>query len=152
MNKEEIINRLVDKDSKKAYEFAKIIGIEFGRTNKYLDLIPDLVNMLQHENSYIRTRSFVLICNQSRWLCDNQMKDIYKQMKVLLNDPKPTVVRQCLNALQEVVLYRPKLRNEIKRTISEIDLSIYKDSMIPLIRKDIDTLMKRIKDSNIKKK
>ena len=65
-------------------------------------------------------------------------------MEALLNDPKPTVVRQCLSALHEVALFRPEMCKHIKKTISKIDLSIYKDSMKPLIKKDIDELLKRV--------
>ena len=146
MNKKEIIKKLIDKDDKQAYEYAKKIGIESAKTDKYLDMIPDFAEMLQDKNSFIRTRFFILICNQARWANDGQIKDVYKQMEPLLNDSKPTVVRQCLNALREVVLFRPEMRNDIRKTIAKIDLNTYKDSMVSLIKKDIDKL---IKDINI---
>ena len=61
-------------------------------------------------------------------------------MLKLLNDSKPTVVRQCLSALHEVVLYRPELSGIIQEALMAIDLSKYKDSMAPLIMKDIKSL------------
>ena len=143
MNKTEIIQRLIDKDDKQAYEYAKKISIESAKINKYVDMIPDFASMLQDKNSFIRTRFFILICDQARWASNNQIENVFDQMKPLLNDPKPTVVRQCLNALHEVVLFRPEMCDVIKNTISSIDLSIYKDSMASLIKKDIDELMKR---------
>jgi hypothetical protein len=54
------------------------------------------------------------------------------------------VVRQCLAALHEVVLYRPELGKEIKAELETIDLSKYKDGMSPLIKKDMDELLKLI--------
>lgn len=60
----------------------------------------------------------------------------------LLHDAKPTVVRQCLAALHEVALYRPELCEPILAEVKSIDLSEYKDSIAPLIKKDIDELMK----------
>lgn len=142
MDKKEIIQKLIDKDDKQAYEYAKQIGIESAKTNKYVDMIPDFASMLQDKSSFVRTRFFILICNQARWANNKQIEDVYDQMKTLLNDPKPTVVRQCLNALHEVVLFRPEMCDTIIKTLSKIDLSIYKDSMAPLIKKDIDELMK----------
>ena len=142
MRKQEVIKRLTNKDDKKAYEYTKKISVESAKSDKYLDMIPDFAGMLQDQNSYIRTRFFILICNQARWANDGQIKDVYKQMSPLLNDPKPTVVRQCLNALHEVALFRPEMCDDIKKSLSKIDLSIYKDSMVPLIKKDIDELMK----------
>ena len=146
MNKKQIIQRLIDKDDKKAYEYAKKIGIESAKTSKYLEMIPEFASMLEDDSSYVRTRFFILICNQARWANDGQIEEVYGRMKALLYDHKPTVVRQCLNALHEVVLFRPEMSNAIKRSLSKIDLSIYKESMAPLIKKDIDELMKRITD------
>lgn len=144
MNKTVIIQRLINKDDKQAYEYAKKIGIESAQTNKYLDMIPDFACMLNDKNSFVRARFFILICDQARWADDNQIEKVFDHMKLLLNDPKPTVVRQCLNALHEVALFRPEMCDVIKDAISNIDLSIYKDSMAPLIKKDIDELIKRI--------
>ena len=144
MNKKEIIEKLIDKDDKQAYEYAKIVGIESAKTNKYLDMIPEFAKMLQDKNSFIRTRFFILICCQARWANNKQIENVFDQMIPLLNDPKPTVVRQCLNALNEVALFRPEMCDAIKKTISKINLSIYKDSMSPLIKKDIDELMKMV--------
>lgn len=144
MNKIEIIQKLTDKDDKQAYEYAKKIGIESAKIDKYLDMIPDFASMLQDKSSFVRARFFILICNQARWANDNQIEKVFDQMKPLLYDLKPTVVRQCLNALHEVVLFRPEMCDVIKNAISKIDLSIYSDSMAPLIKKDIDELLKRI--------
>jgi len=62
-------------------------------------------------------------------------------MRPLLNDPKPTVVRQCLNALHEVVLFRTELSGIIKKALTEMNISKHKDSMSPLIEKDIAALL-----------
>lgn len=66
----------------------------------------------------------------------------------MLNDPKPAVVRQCLNALHEVVLFRPELSGEIENALTEIDLSKYKNSMSPLIEKDIEALRNLLKEKS----
>ena len=137
-----LIQELTNKDDKKAYEYAKKISIESSKTNKYVDMIDDFASMLQDKSSFIRTRFFILICDQARWANKGQIEGVFKKMKPLLNDPKPTVVRQCLNALHEVAIYRPELSDTIYNEISKIDLSIYKDTMAPLIKKDIDELIK----------
>ena len=56
-------------------------------------------------------------------------------------DSKPTVVRQCLGALHEVILYRPEMVDVISEAVGRIDVNKYKDSMSPLIRKDIEALI-----------
>lgn len=62
----------------------------------------------------------------------------------LLNDPKSTVVRQCLSSFHEVVLYLPEMTDDLVTAINGIDLSKYKNSMSPLIKKDVDALLKII--------
>ena len=142
MDKKKIIQRLVDKDDKQAYEYAKKIIVESAKTNKYLDMISDFAIMLEDKNSFVRTRFFILICCQARWANNSQIENVYDKMKPLLNDSKPTVARQCIKALNEVILYRPEMSNTIKKTVSKIDISIYKDNMRSLIKKDVDELMK----------
>lgn len=139
---DEILSRLRDKDEKAAYEFAKQISAESSASDKYLNLIPSLVGMLQDKSAYVRTRAFLLICSQARWANDGQIEAVFNRMLPLLNDPKPTVTRQCLKALHEVVLFRPELSDKIENALVEIDLGKYKDSMSPLIGKDIEALRK----------
>lgn len=137
---EEILRKLTDRDDKTAYEFAKQLSVESVGSDRYLSMIPMFAELLQDKNSYVRTRAFILICNQARWANDGQLVAVFDQMCLLLNDPKPTVVRQCLSALREVVLFRPELSDKIENALTEIDISKYKDSMSSLILKDVDEL------------
>ena len=137
---EEILRKLTDKNDKTAYEFAKQLGVESVESDCYLAMIPMFAELLQDKSSYVRTRAFVLICNQARWANDGQLAVVFDRMLLLLNDPKPTVVRQCLNALHEVALFRPELSDKIENALAEMDVSKYKDSMSPLILKDVEAL------------
>ena len=109
----EIILKLRDKDDKAAYEYSKLLGAESAQSDKYLPMIPQFADMLEDKSSYVRVRGFILICNQARWAKDGQIADVFDRMRVLLYDSKPTVVRQCLLALHEVVLYRSEMAEMI---------------------------------------
>lgn len=137
---EEILRKLTDRDDKTAYEFAKQLSVESTGSDRYLAMIPMFAELLQDKSSCVRTRAFILICNQARWANDGQLVAVFDQMCLLLNEPKPTVVRQCLSALREVVLFRPELSDKIENALTEIDVSKYKDSMSSLILKDVDEL------------
>ena len=134
----EIILKLRDKDDKAAYEYSKLLGAESAQSDKYLPMIPQFADMLEDKSAYVRARGFILICNQARWAKDGQIADVFDRMRVLLYDSKPTVVRQCLLALHEVVLYRSEMAEMIIDAVNHIDVSKYKESMSPLIKKDID--------------
>lgn len=144
LDKLEILETLKDKDHMKAHEFAKEIGAKSTETNEYYEMFDDFAGLLSEKSSYVRTRGFCLICAQARWDIDGKLDGAYNTMSALLNDEKPTVVRQCISALHEVVLYRPELCDRISESLRNIDLSRYKDSMSPLIKKDIDELLKMI--------
>ena len=136
----EVISKLMDKNDKAACDYAWELGSESAESDKYLSFIPEFAGLLSHQNSYVRTRGFMMICNQARWAEDGQIEAVFDQMAVLLHDKKPTVVRQCLKALHEVAIYRPELSERMLQAIGEIDCSLYKDSMSPLIEKDIKAL------------
>ena len=137
-----LIQKLQAKDDKKAYELAKRIGAASASSDEYYSCFDDFLSMINSTSSYVRTRGFSLCCVQARWDTEGKLKKALSSMFVLLHDKKPTVVRQCLGALHEVVLYRPELCEIINDEIKKIDLTGYKDSMAPLIQKDIDELLK----------
>lgn len=59
----------------------------------------------------------------------------------LLDDEKPIVVRKCLEALIEIVQNSPEVIEETKKSVQKINISRYKDTMAPLIKKDIERLL-----------
>ena len=54
-----------------------------------------------------------------------------------VTDEKPITARQCIKALAEVGQAKPQYIPEIVSALRSADLSRYKDSMRPLIEKDI---------------
>lgn len=137
-----LIQKLQDKDDKKAYAFARKIDAASAASDEYYPYFEDFLGLTGSRSSFVRTRGFILCCAQARWDSQGKLRDALPVLMKLLHDPKPTVVRQCLAALHEVALYRPELCEPILAEVKSIDLSAYKDSMAPLIKKDMDELMK----------
>lgn len=142
LNRIEMLNRLQDKDDKKAYAFSKEITAKSTASDAYYPYFDDFVSLMTSPSSYVRTRGFVLCCAQARWDTEGKIQNSLTAMMALLYDEKPTVVRQCLSALREAVLFKPELSEKICEAVQKIDLSRYKDSMAPLIKKDADELLK----------
>lgn len=139
---QKLIEGLQDKDDKKAYALAKEVGAKSAASDEYYSYFDEFASLLSAKSSYVRTRGFALCCAQARWDNQGKLQNALCDILKLLHDDKPTVVRQCLGALHEVALYRPELCETIKKEIESIDLSKYKDSMEPLIQKDIMSLIK----------
>lgn len=133
----EILEKLTDKDDKAAYKYAKQIAAASEASPAYYPYLEDFASLLTDKSSYIRTRAFILCCSQARWDSEGEIKRFLPALLRLLHDPKPTVVRQCLRAVKEVIVFRPELRNAVRAELPEIDLSGYNDTMVPLIQKDI---------------
>ena len=102
----------------------------------------DIITGLQSKSSFVRTRGFRLVCAQTQWDVENKIKKNLELILLMLDDKKPTAVRQCLTALHTVVLYKPELFETIIAKLDAMDLSKYKDSMSPLIKKDMEELRK----------
>ena len=141
-----LIKQITQEDDKAAYTKTKEIAAESEISKKYYKYLDDFASLLNDEKSYIRTRAFILCCSQAKW-DDGKLIKVLPSMVKLFSDPKPTVVRQSLEAIKKVVVYCPKLRSTILKSIKSIDLSIYKDSMVPLIKKDIESLIALINEN-----
>lgn len=142
----EIIEGLTDKDDRAAYEYTRKIAAESEASSGYYPYLDTFASLLADGKSYIRTRAFILCCSQARWDTEGRIKGILPDLLALLHDPKPTVVRQCLNAIKEIVVFRPELCADIEKELAEITLSQYKDSMIPLIQKDIERVKELLEE------
>lgn len=136
-----IIEALRNKDDKQAYALAKEIEAKSAVSDEYYSRFEEFASLISDKSSYVRTRGFVLCCAQARWDTQGKLKKAFPAMLALLHDEKPTVVRQCLAALHEAASCRPELCGIIRLEVSHIDLTRYKDSMAPLIKKDIDKLL-----------
>ena len=88
----------------------------------------------------MRVRGFRLACAQAQWDAEKKWLENANTLLSMLDDDKPTAVRQCLAALHSVVLYQPELNEKIERKLNTMNLSKYKDSMAPLIQKHMEEL------------
>lgn len=133
----DIIDRITDKDDNIAFAATKEIAAASELTPEYYNFLDDFAKLLNHKKSYIRTRAFILCCSQAKWDTNDKIKMILPQMLQLFHDEKPTVVRQCLNAVKEIIVYKPEFSKDIKKEMENINLDLYKDTVRPLIKKDI---------------
>ena len=142
---DKIMELLCGKDNRAAYECVKKICAASAISDEYYRHIDFFASLLSSEKTFVRTRGFILCCAQARWDTNGKIRDIFTSMLPLLNDEKPTAVRQCLAALRNVVLFCPELSEMIEEAVCGIDISRYRDSMAPLIKKDVDVILEMTK-------
>lgn len=124
----------------------KEIAAESELSPEYYSCLEEFASLLNDKNSYVRTRAFILCCSQARWDEGGKLKKLLPALMALFHDTKPTVVRQCLKAAREIVVFRPELAGSIRQELDRMNLSVYKGSMLPLIQSDIAGLIKLIQE------
>lgn len=148
----DIFTLLKDADDKKAYAFFREIKKESEKSSVHYADFEGFAELLEDASSYVRTRGFSLCCAQARWDVEGKLQRSLPRLLLMLRDDRPTAVRQCIKALYEVVEYRDELCDAVEAGLSGMELSKYSDSMRPLIKKDIDALIKKIDKQKMRQK
>ena len=138
------VNSLYNKDNKETYTLLlelETLSCESSELYKYFD---DFLKMLDNERSFVRVRGFRMICSLAKWDKDNKINSNIDLILSELDDSISTSVRQCLNKINLILLYKIELSDKIETKLKSLDLSIYKESMQSLIKKDIDNILKNM--------
>lgn len=97
---------------------------------------------LTHENSYQRSIGGMLLAANARHDNAGKSRSTLPRYLALLNDPKPITVRQCAQALPEILRAKPELAGEIAGALLKVDLLSFKETMRKLILVDfLDALL-----------
>lgn len=134
----------MDPDNKEAYEYLKELEEKSMSSSEIYPYFDNFVEMLKSDNSYIRTRGILLISANTKWDVDNKIDRIIDKFLESITDEKPITARQCIKALPIIIKYKPCLKDCIVNALHNADLSIYKESMQPLILKDIQQTLNEI--------
>ena len=136
-----LLSMLTAKDTKRGYgAFLELEHLSeesddlYPYTERFADMVSDRAWA-------VRCRGFRLFCKQARWDGDGVIDRCLDRALAILEDEKPTAVRLALAALLDVVPYKRELWPVIRQRVEAMDTTRYKDSMAPLIQRDIQTLL-----------
>ena len=85
----------------------------------------------------------------AQWDEENRFDLILPDYLKHITDEKPITARQCVKALAQVGLARPQYIPQILSALRSADLSKYKDSMRPLIERDMEETEKILINSGL---
>lgn len=140
----EKIKELYDKDDKVAYSNLLELEAEATESNELYNYFDELIEMLNNDKSFVRVRAFRLICALAKWDKENKIDNNIDFILNELDDNTSTSVRQCLDKLNLILIYKPELSDKVKNKLMKLELSKYKESMQSLIKRDIDLLLENI--------
>ena len=133
----EIMAGLTDKNDKAACALAEQIVAESRETDVWYEYLDGFAALLEHPKSYVRNRALHILAANARWDAENRLDAILPAFLSHITDEKPVTARQCVQALAELGTAKPQYIPEILRSLESADLSRYRDSMRPLIERDI---------------
>ena len=142
MNTEKI-NQLYSGDTKLAYKNLLELENLCESSSELYIFFDEFLKMLNNEKSFVRVRGFRLICSLAKWDIENKINSSIDEILLELKDVKPTAVRQCLAALNKLLPCKPDLAEYIKNEVGKLNYLQYKETMQGLIKKDIESILKK---------
>jgi len=144
LNIAETFELLFNKNNNVAYKALQDLQKESEETDCVYPYMDRLSDMLESDNSYIRTRAITLLAYNTKWDKDYKIDEIIDKYLKHITDVKPITARQCIKLLPIIAKYKPELKNDILSSLHKADISVYDDSMQPLVYKDIQKASKEI--------
>ncbi len=140
----EKLKLLYGKDNTTTYRILLELEASAADSDELYSYFDELIEMLKHEKSSVRVRGFRLICSLAKWDKKNKTNENIDTILDELDDDISTSVRQCLNRLNILLMYKPELSENVEKKLKSLDVSKYKESMQSLINRDIEAILNSI--------
>ena len=134
---QDIIAKLTAKDDTYACAIADKIISESQDTDVWYEYFNTFASLLNHPKSYVRNRVLNILAVNAQWDKENYFDAILDDYLAHVTDEKTITARQCIKSLVQVGEAKPQYIPKIIECFNRADLSKYKDSMRPLIEKDM---------------
>ena len=147
--KPDIITNLTSKDDKYSCAYADKIISESRKAADWYEYFDEFASLLSHPKSLVRNRALNILAANAQWDYQNKFDLIITEYLTHITDEKPITSRQCINALVYIGQAKPQFIPQITAALHSADLSQYKDSMRPLIEKDITETIKVLENHGL---
>lgn len=135
---------LMNRDDKLAYQYLQQLEQESAVSSAVYPYFDTFVEMLDNENSYVRTRGIVLIAANAKWDVDYKIDEIIDKYLKHIMDVKPITARQCIKCLPLLVEHKPDLKDCVIQALHRANPIRYKESMQSLVLGDISKALDAI--------
>ena len=139
-----LITGLFNNDNKAAYKSLQELEAASELDNRVYQFFDTFVDMLDNDNSYIRTRGLLLISANAKWDVDFKIDEVIDKYLKHILDSKPITARQCIKTLPDIAQFKPELVEAIVAALKKANPERYASSMRPLVLKDIRTALEKI--------
>lgn len=144
INLDILFETLFDRDHTAAYKALQQLQTISEETAAVYPYMDRLIELLDNNNSYLRTRALTLIAYNAKWDDDCKIDACIGRYLLHITDDRPITARQCIKLLPIITRDKPKLHDVILSELQKADISIYTDRMMPLIYQDIQNTLTEI--------
>lgn len=137
---------LYSKQHRQAQDICAALESESEESDALYADLPLFLEMLGSDSAYVRVRGFRLICAQAKWDSGNLLDRHLNRILQALEDDKPTNLRQYLSVLPKLLAAKPELREPVREKLISLDPTRYRDTMAPLIAKDIRAVLDELEN------
>ncbi len=141
MSQENVIAELTSQNDKYACALADKIVSESQETDEWYEYFDSFATLLSYPKSLVRNRAFSILAANVQWDDEDRFDNYVSEYLSHVTDEKPISARQCIKSLEQIGRDKPKYIPAILEALEHADLSKYKDSMRPLIEKDIEEVI-----------
>lgn len=140
----ELVAQLASKNTVQGYSAMRALEKKSARASAVYAYFDEFCDLLQNENSYVRTRALTLIAANLRYDTARRFDGVLDEFLTHILDEKPITARQCIKLLPGVAKERPDLAPRIRDALTRANPACYPDSMSGLAEKDILAALKEI--------
>lgn len=134
---ESLTAALTSKNDQEACALAGKIIDESRLSPAWYPHFDEFTALLSHRNSFVRNRALHILAALAQWDEEGRFDTLLPHYLAHVTDEKPITARQCIQALSVVGAAKPQYIPQICSHLQNADLSKYRDSMRPLLEKDI---------------
>ena len=133
----DLFSELTSKDDQSACALAERIAAESRDSDEWYACFDVFASLLDHPKSLVRNRAMKLIAANLPWDDEKRFDSVFPAFLSHITDEKPITARQCIRTLAQIGRTKREYVPAILSALRGADLTKYKDSMRPLIEKDI---------------
>jgi hypothetical protein len=145
----QILNEKDDTVRYNAFQLLQSNSREFPLVYEYWS---DLEKKLESPNSYQRSIGIMLIAENVKGDKDDRFSKTIIKYLSCCNDEKFITARQAIQGLEVILKATDKFDDEIKQSLTNLQLSQYKENQQKLVNKDITKILNIIKNKKAKPK
>ena len=141
----ELVALLDEKDDKLRYPSLLLLQSRSESVDDVYPYFDMFAAKLKSDNSYQRSIGMMLMAANARWDAQNKLDVILDDYLAGVDDEKPITVRQCIQALEQVIPFKTHLLNRIAQRLMQVDVGALRSTMQKLILLDILHVLLKIR-------